>query len=210
MLSYQVHELRRRVPVRDFVADYVDQPRFLELCRACPAHNRTWACPEFDFDPADVWKRFEWLHLVCFSMDFDDDQKRTGWDREELTHEVMDIFSTEKKRALRTMIALRNRTPGSQVLGAGACELCRICTRTQGRPCRLPQLLVHSLESMGADVESTSRQLFDHPIEWSDGTTLPDSYVLIMGLLCARDTLPASVSRASDPLVTNVPRENAR
>ncbi|MCT2999194.1 hypothetical protein EFN18_00495 [Propionibacterium freudenreichii] len=190
MLSYAVHEHHRRVPVDDYTRDFVDVPRFVEFCRACPQHDQTWACPEFDFDPRDVWARYSWIHLIAFSMDFDPDQRRTGWERDELTREVMDTFHREKKRALRTMIRLRNRVPGSQVLGAGSCELCRVCTRRQGRPCRLPQLLVHSMESMGADVEATSRELFDHPIEWSDGTSLPDSYVIVMGLVCNQPDLP--------------------
>ncbi len=183
MLSCEHHREQLIIPAEQYIAQFVDVPHFLSLCRACPKHNQTWACPEFNFDPLDIWAHYEWLQLTCFALDFTSSQQLIHWEPSILRKEVMDLFAREKRTCLRAMMRSHHEHPGSTVLGAGACELCRTCTRAAGRACRLPQLLVHSLESMGADVEASSRELFNRPIEWSDGTGLPSGYVIIMGLL---------------------------
>ncbi|WOP19346.1 DUF2284 domain-containing protein [Raineyella sp. LH-20] len=205
MLHYVVSETYRQVAVEEYLRDFVDVPRFHAFCRECPAYGRNWSCPPFDFDPVGVWARFRWLHLVAFRMEFTADQPRTDLDHDRLVSDVMAMFRREKRRAHRSMMALHRALPGSIPLGAGECGLCPTCTRRDGSPCRIPDQLVHSLESMGGDVDATMRVLFDQPTLWSDGTSLPDHYLLVVGLLCNQDELPATSPRKPAEGVAGVP-----
>jgi len=192
VLDYVVRETRRRFAVADYVRDFVDVPRFRGFCEACQRYGENWACPPFDFDPLDVWARYRWLHLTAFIMEFTPAQPRSGLDHDRLVADVMEMFHQEKRRAHHRLMKLRAAVPDSVGLGAGGCDVCPVCTRKQGLPCRLPGQLVHSIESLGGDVEATMRVAFEHPTQWSDGTDLPDSYVLVMGLLCDQEELPDS------------------
>ena len=197
MLRYTVREEHRSVRTRDYVRDLVDVPKFLGFCRACSRHDQTWGCPEFDFDPLEVWGRYEWFHLTARIMEFMADQPRTGLSHEELVGDVMAMFHREKMQAHRELVALHRRVTPSMALSAGACELCAECTRPLGKPCRIPDQLFHSIESLGGDVATTMSQLFDHPVEWSDGDRLPDSYLVVTGLLCDANEAPMPVHRSS-------------
>ncbi|MFT8395504.1 DUF2284 domain-containing protein [Propionibacterium sp.] len=190
MLDYVTREEHRRIAAQDYVRDFVNVPKFVEFCRECGSHNQTWACPEFDFDPLDVWQKYRWLHLSARIMEFTPGQPRTGIPHQQLLDDVRAMFSKEKWHAYRQLVALHRRVPGSVGLSVGSCEVCTECTRPQGLPCRNPDQLFHSIESMGGDVMGTMSTIFGHPTLWSDGTTLPASYLVVTGLLCNVEELP--------------------
>lgn len=199
MLRYVIREEHRSIRTEDYVRDFVDVPKFLEFCRACPRHDQTWACPEFDFDPLDIWASHRWFHLNARVMEFTPDQPRTGLSREELLDDVTTMFHREKRQAHRELVALHRRVAHSTPLSAGACELCEECTRAEGKPCRIPDQLFHSIESLGGDVSATMTRLFGHPVQWSDGTSLPDSYLLVTGLLCDSEHIPLMQAPGAAP-----------
>ena len=183
MLAHTVRDARRTIGTPEFVERFVDVPRFLECCRACPAHGRTWACPEFDFDPMDVWRSRRWFHVIVRTLALTADQPRSGLDPDELRPQVMELFTAEKRRLRHRVVVLRARHEGSVPLLAGSCELCARCTRLDGRPCLHPGQLIHSVESIGGDVVGLVRELFGIEMGWSDGTSLPEAYHLVAGLL---------------------------
>ena len=190
MLSYTVRTQQRRIRVEDYLRDYVDVPRCHQYCRQCGCYATNWACPPFAFDPLAMWRRYRWLHLIAFRLEFTPDQLRSALGHEELVDQVLKMFHAEKRRAQRMLMALRAAVPDSMPLGAGQCRLCPVCTRKSGEPCRMPDQLAYSIESMGGDVEGTMRMLFDDPVVWSDGSQLPDHYLVVVGLLCDQDELP--------------------
>ncbi len=199
MLRYTVREEHCRISTDDYLRDFVDVPRFLEFCRACSWYGRNWACPGLDFDPVAVWSSRDWLHLTAFWMEFSDDQPRTGLAPAQLISEVKAMYHHEKRRAHRRLMAMRTASPGSYPVGAGECDLCPTCTRERDHPCRIPDQLVHSIESLGGNVEATMRVLFGHAPEWSDGTSLPDRFALVIGLLCDQAEPPHSPARSGKP-----------
>ena len=190
MLRYTVREEHRRIQAEDYLRSFVDVPRFHVFCRTCPCYDRNWACPEFDFDPLTVWSRYRWLHLTAFWIEFAPDQPRSGFEPSALIEDVLAMHRHEKRHAHRRLMSMRAASPDSFPLGVGECLLCTECTRSQGLPCRIPDQLVHSIESLGGDVEATMRVLFGHTLQWSDGRTLPDRYLHLIGLLCDRAELP--------------------
>lgn len=189
MLDYTVRDEQRTIDTARCIERFVDVPRFLGYCRECPAYGRTWACPEFDFDPLEVWTSRRWFHVITRTISFTAGQRRNGFDPDELQPQVMSMFTREKRRLRHRVVVLRAAHPGSVPLLAGSCELCEHCTRLEGRPCIHPEQLMHSIESIGGDVVQLVRELFGIQMSWSDGTQLPDAYYLTVGLLSDEPTL---------------------
>ncbi|WP_316669346.1 DUF2284 domain-containing protein [uncultured Propionibacterium sp.] len=183
MLAHAVRDEQRAIGTAEFVERFVDVPRFLSYCRDCPAYGRTWACPEFDFDPLAVWRSRRWFHVITRTIAFTGERPGEGLGPDELRSRVMALFTAEKRRLRHRVVVLRASHPGSIPLLAGACELCERCSRLDGRSCVHPGQLIHSIESIGGDVVGLVRELFGIEMGWSDGSHLPDAYHLTVGLL---------------------------
>jgi len=189
MLRYTVRTEHGRIRTADFLRVFVDVPRHLAFCRRCSRQGSNWACPEFDFDPRAVWASRDWLHLTAYVMEFTEDQPRTGFDPDELMTEVQAMYHHQKRLAHRDLMALKAAVPDSTPIGAGECDLCAVCTRVDGQPCRIPHPLVPSIEALGGHVAATLSELFDLPSRWSDGTTLPDYYLVVVGMLADQEDI---------------------
>ncbi|RLP12912.1 DUF2284 domain-containing protein [Propionibacterium australiense] len=183
MLDYAVHDEQRTIDTAQCIERFVDVPRFLEYCRGCPAHGRTWACPEFDFDPLGIWTSRQWFHVITRTITFGAEQRGRHVDPDDLRSQVIALFAREKRRLRHRLVVLRAGHPGAVPLLAGSCELCERCTRLDGRPCARPEHLMYSIESIGGDVVHLVRELFGIQMQWSDGTRLPEAYHLTVGLL---------------------------
>ena len=53
------------------------------------------------------------------------------------------------------------------------------CTRREGLPCRHPDKVRPSLESMGFDIGKTAKELFGLELKWASDGKLPEYYVLV-------------------------------
>lgn len=53
------------------------------------------------------------------------------------------------------------------------------CTRREGLPCRHPDKVRPSLESMGFDIGKTAKELFGLELKWASDGMLPEYYVLV-------------------------------
>jgi predicted metal-binding protein len=189
MLRYTVRTERGRIATADFLRNFVDVPRHLAFCRRCCHQGSNWACPEFDFDPRGVWASRDWLHLTAYVMAFTEDQPRTGFDPDELKAETQAMYHHQKRLAHRDLMALKAAVPESIPIGAGECDLCAVCTRADGLPCRIPDQLVHSIEALGGDVAATLNEVFDLPCLWSEDSTLPDYFLLVTGMLADQEDI---------------------
>jgi hypothetical protein len=45
----RVENFEARLGIDEYIEKYVDVPKFLKACQACPYYGVTWACPPFDF-----------------------------------------------------------------------------------------------------------------------------------------------------------------
>lgn len=67
--AYSVQTIETCVPVAEYLRTCVDVEKFLGFCRECGNYGRRWSCPPFEFDPLELWNRYDTLHLypVCSS-----------------------------------------------------------------------------------------------------------------------------------------------
>jgi len=81
------------------------------------------------------------------------------------------------------ILRLREEYPRSDILTVGGCHLCEHCTRPEGRPCRYPEGIGYTLESLGCDVSAAAEQLLGWPLLWSRKGCLPEYMALVCGVL---------------------------
>lgn len=181
---YTTKRYTATIPVSDYLDGYVDVDTFLECCRACPNYDGKWSCPSYDFDVIEYWKRYQTLDLTAVKIIFNEDYAGKEFPEEEIQR-ITDASVMEMKRELSKELLLREKdVPGSISLSAGSCILCKDgCSRKEGKPCRFPDKMRYSIESLGGNVGLTISKLMGIELEWIESGKLPHHFVLVCGLL---------------------------
>ncbi len=178
-----IEKYRAEADMEDFIASYVRPEEFIRQCEACPNFGRLWSCPPYAFDVLEFWKGFGRIKIAAYKIKSDGDPERLRRDL------------AETKKALgEELEAEAAKRPGSASLAAGCCELCPACSRPEGGPCRHPQKMRYSLESLGADVVKALRDLFGIELQWMKDGKPPEYLVLAGGLLTKAGAEPAQSS----------------
>lgn len=173
---YNVKKYECDVNIDEYVRDYVNVEEFLGYCKECKNYSKVWSCPPYDFEPEEYWKKFSVLHVIARKIEFEPGTDEKG---------IMDIMKEVKADMSRELYEAERQYEGSVSLSAGSCSLCREtgCSRLEGKPCRYPEIMRYSIESIGGNVGLTVSKLLGIELEWIEEGKLPDYYVLVGGLL---------------------------
>ena len=152
--EYTILRGQARISTADFVQRYVDLKDPAAGCRPCPDYGRYWTCPPYDVPAAEYWAGFDTVLLEGMQFHFTPAMLERRFDPEELAEYTRRLTAEQARQMDR---ALRRQYPGAAVLTTGGCTLCEECTRPMGRPCRHPQAVGYSLESLGCDVGAAAR-----------------------------------------------------
>lgn len=172
---YTIERSEKTIKVSEYIKDYVNVEEFLQYCKECKNYGAVWSCPSYDFNPEDYWKEYDELLVIARKIIFgpEVDQARSY----EIMLEVKDDMSRE-------LYELEKAFPGSISLSAGSCSMCKDgCTRVSEQPCRHPELMRYSIESIGGNVGKTVSKLMGYELEWIEEGKLPTYFVLVGGLL---------------------------
>ncbi len=197
-LIYTTERYEAVVSVEHYLEKFVDVDTFLEACKACPNYEKIWSCPSYDFDVIEYWNQYKTLELTAIKIIFDEavaGKQLTKEEQEEITKNSI----WEVKAQLAAELYEREKAvPGSISLSAGSCTLCKdagvyaedgselcesFCTRLKGEPCRFPDKMRYSIESLGGNVGTTLSELMEIELEWIQEGKLPSYFVLVSGLL---------------------------
>ena len=173
---YTIERQEKSIKVKDYLDKYVNVEEFLECCKKCPNYEAIWACPSYDFNPEDYWKQYDELVVVANKIVFGPNVDIPR------SYEIMLQVKADMSREL---MEREKEFPESVSLSAGSCDLCKEegCTRKEGKPCRYPDKLRYSIESLGGDVGRTVSKLMGYELEWVEEGKVPSYYVLVGGLL---------------------------
>ena len=163
----------KTIPTREYVKDYVNIEKFLTYCKECPNYEKVWSCPSYGFDPLTIWEKYENLYLYAVKFTLEDAQNPEEANR--ILRRVKDEISIvlfEKEKLLDSM-----------ALCAGRCTKCARCAREDNEPCKFPEEMRYSIESLGGDVGRTLSKLMGIDLLWQEEEKLPEYYVLVGGLL---------------------------
>jgi predicted metal-binding protein len=150
------------LPVAQFVERYVDTDHYDAGCRGCDNYGQVWVCPPYDFSVPDYWGGFREVCLRGVQLRFSPEEQARSYDPEELAERLRQLFS---RTARQMILRLREEYPRSDILTVGGCHLCERCTRPEGRPCRYPEGIGYTLESLGCDVSTAAEQLLGASVE---------------------------------------------
>lgn len=156
--GYTIVQAGAEVPAEEFVRRYVDLKDPAAGCRPCPDYGRYWTCPPYDVPAAEYWGRYETVLLRGMQFHF--------------TRELLERRFTPEELAEYT-----------RELTAGGCTLCEECTRPMGRPCRHPEAVGYSLESLGCDVGAAARGELGWELLWPRRDKLPRYLTLLCAVL---------------------------
>ncbi len=182
-MRYQTKKLEGGIDIPTYLKEYVDIPTFLECCKACPNYGNLWSCPPYDFDVEDYWRQFAYIQVYATQILFDREDTQRTYDSCELQQIMEEILGKEKARLAGWMEQKEKEYPGSRALSAGSCMLCASCCRKEKQPCRHPERMRYSIESLGGNVGKTASKLLGVELMWMEEKKLPAYFVLVNGLL---------------------------
>jgi len=171
---YKIERFTAEIGIDEFIKKYYQGEKILQKCRECSGFAKAWSCPDFDFDTEEYWKQFDVYEVICDKISMEGVQT---------PQEAEQRLYKEKPRFNKEMLALEAATPDSRALYAEECDECKECARLIGKPCRLPHIMRYSIESLGGCGVALVEDLFGFSPVWSDGTSIPDYYILLGGLL---------------------------
>jgi len=182
-MDIRVETLRKEVCLDEYVKSYVDIERFAACCAECRGYGRTWACPPYDFYPKDIWQSYGTILLYGKKVILPEEAIAEEHEPKELAHIYNAMLKPIKKEMLNELFSMERVTPGSMALSAGGCDVCEVCTRPEGLPCRFPDKKRYSVESIGGDVLKSINDLLHEQVLWAENGHLPKHYILLGALL---------------------------
>ena len=181
-MGYKVFNREVTVLADEFVRRYRDVERIAGYCRQCPGYGKCWACPPFDFDPATVTDGFKSVTVMGAIIEFDEATRAACTSADQGRAMGKHAMDEVWKTLLPQLYKMEREAPGSRCF-TFRCVLCpEGCTRPEGKPCRHPELMRYSLESVGFDLVAMTRDLLGIDLEWSTDGQLPKHITIISAL----------------------------
>jgi len=183
---FNVTHIRTACDATKFVQRYRDPQRIAALCVSCPRYGRCWSCPPYDYDVSSLSDGFTTVLLMASRIGFSEETQAACLTAEDARNVATQAINSVWSILLPILYEFEHQYPGSRCF-TGRCRLCEAdCTRAEGKPCRHPHLLRHSLESAGFDVVAATHDLLGVDFEWSASGQLPASVTLVTALFVGK------------------------
>ena len=195
--AYTLTHMVANIPLEEYVRDYRDKERFMGYCTQCGQYGKRWSCPPYNFDVDEYIAGYQQVLIIGTKITFEASYRHsftTAKERNEASNEAM-------KTAIRMMDEchrkLEEENPGSLSFTGAKCFLCEPepCARLMNEPCRHPEQMRHSLESVGFDISKTASQLLGMELKWATGVELPEYLILVTALFVKGESpkIPSSL-----------------
>jgi len=173
------------VSVEEYREKCVDVQEFLPYCKACNLYGKVWSCPPYAFSPDDYWKKYREFLIVGLKVCVPEELLSGTYTPEEREEILSQILMPEKERLDAVLLEREKEVPGSISLSGGSCQKClpKECTRRHHQPCRHPDTLRYSIESLGGNVGLTVTKYLHQELQWMEEGKLPEYFILVGGLL---------------------------
>ncbi|MDO5562019.1 MAG: DUF2284 domain-containing protein [Synergistaceae bacterium] len=183
-IKYTASVITGRCSMQEFIKDYVNVEYFQGFCTACCYYGKNWSCTPHDFDVLGFLKSYDDIRLIGVKIKIDRRTTRGLKCKDfQVPPEVTAIVDIEKAKLTKTLLKEERANPGSTYLFAGQCEICPVCARVDGLPCRHPEKMRYSLESVGGDVTKIAKEILGLDILWMKDNKIPEYLTLICALL---------------------------
>lgn len=147
---------------------------FAKMCRdGCRNFNKKHSCPPSMLDFKKYTKGYDKLLVVLLRIHLNQLKEYRQYHRLRVGNAVI------KPRIEKIMRLLEGN---SRFLGTGACRLCKPCKKSLNQPCKYPDKMRFSLESLGVDCNQLTKDTFHFPLLWYKDKTAPEYTSVICAL----------------------------
>ena len=183
-MIYKVSRKKASVAASEFVKRYRDPERMAAMCGECPSFGKLWGCPPHDFNVASVSDGYATVELMATIIEFDEQTRAACTSPEQAVEVGRQAMDEVWQSLLPRMYEMERAVPGSRCF-TFRCVLCpEGCTRPEGKPCRHPDKMRHSLESVGFDITAAATDLLGINLDWSGDGSLSKTITLLTALMC--------------------------
>ncbi|WP_323736094.1 DUF2284 domain-containing protein [Methanosphaera sp. ISO3-F5] len=179
---YTPEQHTKTITTQEYQQKYIDKEATMKACKECPNYSKNWACPEFHDNPYKQWNNYKNIKLIMTKINYTQKAQQNQYTPEQLNKIIENTLFQEKKK-LQEKLEQEEKKYHGRILSAGYCTHCNTCTRTQNKPCKHPEKLRNSIESIGGLVTETLRGEFNEEIKWIREGKLPTNLTLLMALL---------------------------
>ena len=165
----------RSIPM-DSLKIYYEPEEIIGHCKPCPRYGLNWSCPPHDFSAADYIEQYSIAYIIgakVYLSGFSDKS------------DSIDYYYDCRRSINRRLLKYETEISDSEILIAGHCDLCDICTREVSAKCKFSDKKRHSFESLGFKVSRMIEDLFDDTLQWDKGK-MPDSLYVVSGILSGK------------------------
>ncbi|MCM1369346.1 MAG: DUF2284 domain-containing protein [Candidatus Amulumruptor caecigallinarius] len=181
--EYSIEYFSTDISVEEYIANFRDEARFIEMCRQCPNHGNSWGCPPFNFDTESYMRQYRHVHLMA--------TKITPRHPDMFAGSIQEFIRPERIRIEKRLLEMEKKYGGRAFAYIGSCLHCKgaECMRKFKKPCLHPDKVRPSLEAFGFDISRTLTELFDIQLIWGKNGGLPEYLVLVCALFHNSDSL---------------------
>jgi predicted metal-binding protein len=167
--------------MRELISRFRFADQVMGFCKACPIYGLNWSCPPFNFDVDEFLRQFNYAYLFGVKMIHDEATVASMNTEEKAVKYAMWLMGKVNLKLLEILHDLERQYPGSRGASGGECKICPSCARREGAPCRFPEKMRNSIESLGFNVSMIAEELLGLKLLWFKGS-LPPYQVLVNAL----------------------------
>lgn len=136
-----------------------DKDKFSEACKiGCKNYNKKWSCPPCSPSFANMKHKKHFL-VIMLRIDGKYFSDCTEWMK------LKAINSILKPKIENIVKGLANKHNGYEYI-SGACRKCKNCAKKINEPCKYPDKLRYSLESVGIDCNKLVEKTLNEKLCW--------------------------------------------
>ena len=183
--NYKIVLNSNKIKMSEYIRNFYDRDKFHKLCMQCEKYGKLWSCPPYSFEVKDILNKYDNVYLIGAKIILSD-KLICETKKEDILECTYTILNEVRKILGDMLLNLEDRYQESLSLYAGSCLLCENCDRLNNKPCRFPERMRYSLESLGFDVSKTSSELLDIDIKWANDK-LPEYFTLVSAFFTNRE-----------------------
>lgn len=181
---YSISNHVSRISVSNYTTEFRDAKKFIVFCKQCNKYNNCWACPPFEFDKEEYIRDYKEAYIIGTKIIFTEAALDNCSNSEESRIIGAEAIAEVRRFLDIQLLDIEKKNPCSKVFFAGTCHFCHMedCTRIKAEPCRFPDKIRPSLESLGFDIGKTCEELLNIKLQWSSDGSLPQYLTLVSAI----------------------------
>lgn len=183
---YKTKNYIKKIDLHELLKKYFNQEKFIKYCQACKNYRKLWSCPPYNFNVLEFLYKYNTAYLIGTKIIFDEETIKKVNKPNKIEKFTYKVQKEVREQLRNILLNIEDNILDCVSLYAGSCLICKKCTRPQRKSCKNIKIMRYSLESLGFDVASISKELFGIELKWAK-ESLPEYLTLVSGVLSRND-----------------------